>query len=102
MSVLFLTKKAKQKRVGQTKNILRLKTTYRSIKIKSENLEFSTVITHLLTEWYERVLDGSGFSITDIRNAIKIIQSIRTNNRIGLNRGYQVMAAQKKMKHSFP
>jgi UDP-N-acetyl-2-amino-2-deoxyglucuronate dehydrogenase len=53
------------------------KTTYRSIVVDGEQLEFSEGFTDLHTRVYEEVLAGRGFGINDARPSIELSHSIR-------------------------
>lgn len=53
-------------------------TTHRSIKINDQELEFSDGFTDLHTRVYKEILEGNGYSITDARPAIEIVERIRT------------------------
>jgi len=51
--------------------------TYRSITIDNEELEFSGGFTDLHTISYRNILDGTGFGIEDSRQSIEIAHTIR-------------------------
>lgn len=53
-------------------------TTYRSITIDGEELEFSGGFTDLHTLVYKDILDGKGYGLNEARTAIEIVQKIRT------------------------
>ena len=53
------------------------KSTYRSIKIDGEEIEFTEGFTELHTEVYRRTLDGNGFGISDARDSIEFVQKLR-------------------------
>jgi UDP-N-acetyl-2-amino-2-deoxyglucuronate dehydrogenase len=53
------------------------KTTYRSITIDDEEIEFSGGFTDLHTRVYENILAGKGFGIADAREAIKLVHDLR-------------------------
>jgi UDP-N-acetyl-2-amino-2-deoxyglucuronate dehydrogenase len=53
------------------------KTTYRSITVDGEQLEFSDGFTDLHTRVYEEVLAGRGFGISDARPSIELSYRIR-------------------------
>lgn len=53
------------------------KTTYRSITVDGEQLEFSDGFTDLHTRVYEEVISGRGFSIEDARPSIELSYRIR-------------------------
>lgn len=60
-------------------------TTFRSIKIDSEEVEFSTGFTDLHTEVYRRTLAGHGFGLETARQSIQIVHDIRELGPIGPN-----------------
>lgn len=53
-------------------------TTFRSITINGEELEFSGGFTNLHTLVYEDILAGKGYGLTEARAAIDIVHQIRT------------------------
>jgi len=53
------------------------KTTYRSIRIDGEEIEFSDGFADLHTESYKQVLLGNGFTINDVKPSIDLIYEIR-------------------------
>ena len=53
-------------------------TTYRSITIDGEELEFSGGFTDLHTLVYKDILDGKGYGLNEARTAIEIVHQIRT------------------------
>lgn len=63
----YLPKEVKEK--GQT--------TYRSITIDNEELEFSGGFTDLHTLVYQDILEGKGYGLTEARTAIEIVHKIR-------------------------
>jgi len=54
------------------------KTTYRSITVDGEEIEFSEGFTDLHTRVYEETLAGRGFGIADARPSIDLTYAIRT------------------------
>jgi len=60
-------------------------TTYRSITIDQEEIEFSGGFTDLHTVSYGKILEGKGFGISDARNSIEIVHKIR--NQPAENKG---------------
>jgi UDP-N-acetyl-2-amino-2-deoxyglucuronate dehydrogenase len=54
------------------------KTTYRSITVDGQEIEFSEGFTDLHTRVYEETLAGRGFSIADARPSISLTYAIRT------------------------
>lgn len=56
------------------------RTTYRSIRIDDEEIEFTEGFTELHTEVYKRILAGeNGFNIPDARPSIELVYKIRNN-----------------------
>lgn len=53
------------------------RTTFRSIKINGEEIEFSDGFTDLHTEVYRRTLSGNGFTIVDARPSIELVYRLR-------------------------
>lgn len=51
--------------------------TFRSIRVKGEEVEFSEGFTDLHTESYRQILMGNGFTIQEARNSIEIVHQIR-------------------------
>jgi len=54
------------------------KTTWRSIRIDGEELEFTQGFTDLHTRLYEKVLAGEGYGLEDCRPSIELAYRIRT------------------------
>jgi len=54
------------------------KTTYRSITVDGNEIEFTEGFADLHTKVYERMLAGEGFGIPDARPSIELVHSIRT------------------------
>lgn len=57
------------------------KTTYRSINIEGEELEFSEGFADLHTLSYQEILAGRGFRVSLARPSVEIVQKIRTEAR---------------------
>lgn len=74
----YLPKHVKEK--GQT--------TYRSITIDGEELEFSGGFTDLHTMVYQDILDGNGYGLDAARTAIGIVHNIRNSQPVGLKGEY--------------
>jgi len=53
------------------------KTTYRSITVNGEELEFSGGFTDLHTVVYREILSGRGFGIEDARSSIDLVHKLR-------------------------
>jgi UDP-N-acetyl-2-amino-2-deoxyglucuronate dehydrogenase len=54
------------------------RTTFRSITVDGQEIEFSEGFTDLHTRIYQQVLAGGGFGIDDARPSIELTSSIRT------------------------
>jgi UDP-N-acetyl-2-amino-2-deoxyglucuronate dehydrogenase len=54
------------------------KTTFRSITVDSEEVEFSEGFTDLHTRSYEEIIAGRGFGIEEVRPSIDIVSTFRT------------------------
>lgn len=54
------------------------KTTYRSITVDGEELEFSEGFTDLHTTSYSEILAGRGYGLQDARQAVEAVHAIRT------------------------
>ncbi|MBT2160327.1 Gfo/Idh/MocA family protein [Zobellia barbeyronii] len=63
-------------------------TTFRSIKINDEELEFSGGFSDLHTMVYKDILVGKGYGLDDARTAIKIVHDIRNSKPIGVKGDY--------------
>jgi len=63
-------------------------TTYRSITVDGDEVEFSGGFTDLHTLSYQDVLDGGSFGIDQVRPSIELVSNIRTC-KIELNKGDQ-------------
>jgi len=59
------------------------KTTFRSITVEGEELEFSGGFTDLHTVSYKKILEGQGYGLADARKSIYIVHSIRNKKPIG-------------------
>lgn len=63
-------------------------TTYRSITMGGEEIEFSGGFTDLHTQSYSEILKGNGFGIQEARTSIEIVHNIRTTQPVGLKGDY--------------
>ncbi|TQO38901.1 UDP-N-acetyl-2-amino-2-deoxyglucuronate dehydrogenase [Arenibacter algicola] len=63
-------------------------TTFRSITIDGEELEFSGGFTDLHTMVYKDILEGKGYGLDSARTAIEIVHDIRNSKPIGLKGEY--------------
>ena len=76
-------------------------TTFRSIKVDQEEIEFSSGFTDLHTESYKQIIAGKGFGIDDARTSIEIVHDIRSQNPTGLIGQYHPLAKLKQAGHPF-
>jgi UDP-N-acetyl-2-amino-2-deoxyglucuronate dehydrogenase len=76
-------------------------TTYRSIKIEGEELEFSGGFKDLHTRVYEGILNGNGYGLDDARQAIEIVHNIRNSEPVGLKGEYHPLAKIALVEHPF-
>ena len=53
------------------------KTTFRNVTIDSQNLEFSDGFVDLHTQSYAHILDGGGYPVSEARQAIEIVETMR-------------------------
>lgn len=77
------------------------KSTYRSMKIEGEEIEFSDGFSDLHTKSYAAILEGKGFGIKEVLPAIDIVHKIRNANAIGLKGNYHPFAKIAQTKHPF-
>lgn len=70
-------------------------TTFRSITIDGEELEFSGGFTDLHTMVYKDILEGKGYGLDAARTAINIVHNIRNASPIGLKGDYHSFAVRK-------
>ncbi len=66
-------------------------TTYRSVTVDGEEIEFSGGFSDLHTESYRRILAGEGFTTRDVLTSVKIVSDIRSAEPIGLKGDYHPM-----------
>ncbi|MFC4095815.1 Gfo/Idh/MocA family protein [Euzebyella saccharophila] len=78
INAAYLPKEVKEK--GQT--------TFRSITINGEELEFSGGFTDLHTMVYKDILAGKGYGVDAARTAIEIVHDIRAAKPVGLKGEY--------------
>ncbi|WP_033068636.1 Gfo/Idh/MocA family protein [Thalassospira australica] len=55
-------------------------TTYRSITVDGDEIEFSGGFTDLHTLSYQHILNGEGFGVDEVRPSIELVSSIRSCN----------------------
>ena len=77
------------------------KRTYRTIMIDGEEFEFSQGFTELHTKSYQKILAGEGFRVSEARNCINIVHTIRNAAPVGLKGDYHPMAKYPLSKHPF-
>ena len=77
------------------------KRTYRTIMIDGKEFEFSQGFTELHTKSYEKILAGEGFRVSEARNCINIVHTIRNAAPVGLKGDYHPMAKYPLSKHPF-
>ena len=75
--------------------------TYRSITVEGEEIEFSGGFTELHTESYKKILAGEGFGLQDAKQAVEIVQNIRTAELQPLVGEYHPLAKATQSKHPF-
>ena len=76
-------------------------TTYRSITVDKQEIEFSNGFTDLHTESYKQIIAGNGFGIEEARTSINIVHDIRNQKPTGLVGDYHPLAALELSKHPF-
>lgn len=59
------------------------KTTYRSITVDGEEIEFSEGFTDLHTKVYKEAVEGNGYGLEDARVAIRIVEGLRSQTPMG-------------------
>ena len=77
------------------------KTTYRSMTLEGEEIEFSDGFTDLHTKSYKDVLNGEGFRISESLKAINIVYEIRNAKPIGKIGEYHPFVNIAETKHPF-
>ena len=63
-------------------------TTYRSITVDGEEIEFSGGFTDLHTRSYEEILKGNGFGLDEAYGSIRTVSTIRNLDAIGMKGDY--------------
>ena len=64
------------------------KTTFRSITVNEEEIEFSGGFTDLHTMVYQDILSGGGFGIEDVRSSINLVHEIRIAEKVNNKANY--------------
>jgi UDP-N-acetyl-2-amino-2-deoxyglucuronate dehydrogenase len=59
-------------------DVTKEKSTYRSILLNGEEIEFSDGFADLHTRSYEEILAGRGFGLDDVRQSVEIVSNFRT------------------------
>ncbi|MFW5657907.1 MAG: Gfo/Idh/MocA family oxidoreductase [Bacteroidota bacterium] len=62
--------------------------TYRSILVDNEEIEFSTGFTDLHTLSYQKILEGKAFGLEEARKSIQTVYTIRNSNPAGMKGDY--------------
>ena len=76
-------------------------TTYRSITLDGEEIEFSNGFTDLHTASYQHILEGNGFGMEETRTSIEIVHAIRCAEITPLQGDYHPMVKLPLTKHPF-
>jgi len=71
-------------------------TTFRSIKVDSDDIEFSGGFTELHTRSYEEIIKGNGFGLDEAYGSIEMVSHIRNQQPLGLIGDYHLFC--KKIK----
>ena len=77
------------------------KTTFRSMTIEGEEIEFSDGFTDLHTKSYSNIINGNGYRIKESINAINIVHEIRNAIPIGIKGDYHPFVTLPNAKHPF-
>ena len=72
------------------------KTTFRSITLNGEEIEFSDGFTDLHTVSYKKILKDEGFGLMDVRPSIAIVHSIRNMKPVGKTGDYHPFLSMRK------
>ncbi len=76
-------------------------TTFRSLTMEGEEVEFSKGFTDLHTRSYEAILNGNGYGLDEAYPSINIVHGIRHAEPVGLKGEYHPFAALATEKHPF-
>ncbi|MGB1315621.1 MAG: Gfo/Idh/MocA family oxidoreductase, partial [Chitinophagales bacterium] len=76
-------------------------TTYRSMTLEGEEIEFSGGFTELHTDSYREIINGNGFGLDEARKSIDIVHTIRNSKPKGLKGEYHPFAKFPLKKHPF-
>lgn len=77
------------------------KTTYRSMTLEGEEIEFSDGFTDLHTISYQDILNGNGFRVKEALSSIQIVHNIRNQSPAGLKGEYHPFAKLPQATHPF-
>lgn len=77
------------------------KSTFRSITVEGEELEFSEGFTDLHTISYQEIINGNGYGLEAARQSIEIVHEIRSQDPVGLRGDYHPLAKEKLSNHPF-
>lgn len=77
------------------------KRTYRSLMMEGEEIEFSDGFTDLHNQSYIEILNGRGFPLSQVRDSIEIVHTIRNSKPIGLKGDYHPYAKFELSPHPF-
>ena len=72
------------------------KTTFRSITVDGDRIEFSGGFTDLHTMSYQKILEGKGFGLEESRRSIETVYAIRNATPVGLKGDYHPLCNQLK------
>lgn len=75
--------------------------TFRSLSLEGEEIEFSDGFTELHTHSYQHILDGHGFGLEEAMGSISLVHDIRHMKPAGLVGEYHPLAAGELTKHPF-
>lgn len=75
--------------------------TYRSITVDGEEIEFSDGFFDLHTKSYDNIIKGNGFGLEDARESINIVHEIRNKEISSLNNDYHPLIKSPLVKHPF-
>jgi UDP-N-acetyl-2-amino-2-deoxyglucuronate dehydrogenase len=76
-------------------------TTYRSLQLEGEEIEFSDGFTDLHTKSYREILEGRGFGLDEAFPSINVVHDIRNSEPVGLRGDYHPLANQSLARHPF-
>ncbi|MCC6815766.1 MAG: Gfo/Idh/MocA family oxidoreductase [Saprospiraceae bacterium] len=77
------------------------KRTFRSLQFDGVEFEFSEGFGDLHTVSYQKILEGNGFRLNDVRQSIEIVHEIRNSKELGLTGEYHPFASKSLSKHPF-